>query len=195
MVLGVNEGFVEWWVGDEHWGGLVLTVVILLRAVVEHWSVTHSMLLFAYGYDRRLALTALVAGALSVAVSIPLIARLGIIGAPLGWFVGTLGVKVPANLIALANESESSIRELLGAQWHWYWRFTLSVAVAVALALVWTPGQILTIGATAAGLAAIYGFLMVPLLLSEPLALYLHPTLTEVLSRTPRWLRAEKPSA
>ena len=168
-------------------------MVILLRVVVGHWSQTHNMLLFAYGYDRRRGLTDLVAGALSVAVSIPLIARLGIIGAPLGWFVGMLGVRVPANLITLANESEISIRAFLGAQWHWSWRFVVSAAVAGALALVWTPVQILTIGATAAGLAAIYGFLMVPRLLSEPLVLYLHPTLTELISRTPRWLRTEKP--
>ena len=194
MVLGVNKGFVEWWVGDEHWGGLVLTVVILLRVVVGHWSLTHNMLLFAYGYDRRRGLTDLLAGVLSVVVSIPLIARFGIIGAPLGWFVGTLAVKVPANLVTLAHESELLLRGLLGAQWHWSWRFVLSAAVAVALALVWTPVQILTIGATAAGLAAIYEFLMVPRLLSEPLAQYLHPALTELLSRTPRWLRTEKPS-
>jgi O-antigen/teichoic acid export membrane protein len=71
VVLVVNEGFVGWWVGAEQFGGFDLTVVLLAAMVLRHWYSAVVRALFAFGQDRRISLTTLFDGLLTVGAGHP----------------------------------------------------------------------------------------------------------------------------
>jgi O-antigen/teichoic acid export membrane protein len=183
IVLAVNEGFIVWWVGAEHWGGLLLTVLILGRVICSHWNLTIATSLFSFGYERRLALTALASGVMTVGSSIVLVARIGVIGAPLGAILGIVFVSLPANLIGLGREIGVPVRRLVGAHVHWLWRFALVVGIAAAIATQWTPTMVWSLIVAAAAVGAPYALLTVPRLRRPPLSIYAHPKLKAFLLR------------
>jgi O-antigen/teichoic acid export membrane protein len=183
IVLAVNEGFITWWVGADQWGGLLLTVLILGRVMCAHWNLTIATSLFSFGYERRLALTALASGLVTVGTSIVLVARVGVIGAPLGAILGTVLVSLPANLIGLGREVGVPVRRLVGAHVHWLWRFALVVGIAVAIATQWTPAMVWSLILAAAAVGVPYALLMVRRLQQPPLSIYAHPKLKAFLLR------------
>ncbi|MCZ6915994.1 MAG: oligosaccharide flippase family protein [Gemmatimonadetes bacterium] len=183
VVLAVNEGFIGWWVGSEQWGGLVLTALILGRVMLSHWNLTIATSLFSFGHERRLALTALASGVVTVGTSLVLVARVGVIGAPLGAILGVALVGLPANLVGLSREIGVSVGRLVGAHGQWLWRFALVVGIAIAIATQWTPPTLPSLVVAAAAVAVPYGLLMVRRLQHPPLSIYAHPKLKAFLTR------------
>ena len=183
IVLAVNEGFITWWVGADQWGGLMLTVMILGRVILTHWNLTIATSLFSFGYERRLALTALASGVVTVGTSIVLVGRIGAVGAPLGAILGTAVVSLPANLTGLSREVGVPVRRLVGAHGHWLWRFALVVGIAVAIATQWTPAMVWSLIVAAAAVGVPYALLMVRRLQQPPLSIYAHPKLKAFLLR------------
>ena len=164
-------------------------MLILSSMLLRHWNLTVGYTLFCFGYERRLCLTALFDGLVSIAAVVPLVRLFGTTGAPLGMIVGVCLVSLPLNLLALARESNMSIWELVGPLSPWFVRFVALMLGAGALARVWVPNTVLLISLTALGGALVYAVAMFPLTLRYPLGMYVRPRLFPLVPRMMRALR------
>lgn len=184
IVLGVNRGFVTWWVGADRFGGLALTAVLLGGMLLRHWSTTATYALFALGRERRIALTILADGLLTVSAQIVLARHLGPIGVAAGTMIGVGLISLPLNLAALGRET-GGVRTQLAAVAPWAWRFALGAAVALGVALRWAPAAVpgLVIATLAAGVP--YTALVLPMALRGALATYVRPLLQRVRGPEP----------
>jgi O-antigen/teichoic acid export membrane protein len=177
VVLLVNEGFVAWWVGPTQYGGLTLTAALALGMLLRHWNMTMVYSLFALGQDKRLSLTGLADGAVTVLVSIWLTHTYGLIGPVLGIIAGVLLVGLPANGTALARETRVRFYRLVADLWPWAWRFALAAALAVFASQVWQPRTLPALVVATLVACAGYAGIMGPLALREPLGTYVRPRL------------------
>ncbi|MDQ2922051.1 MAG: oligosaccharide flippase family protein, partial [Acidobacteriota bacterium] len=191
VVLAINQGFVTRWVGAGQYGGSWLTVLILFSMLLRHWNSSVAYTLFCFGYERRLCLTAVIDGAVSVGAVFLFVRLYGLVGAPMGMITGACLVSLPANLWARAQESHMSIWELLLPLMPWFLRFIILAASILFLSRVWIPNNFLLIGLTASATAILYFAVMFPLTLRFPLGQYVRPRLFPLRARLFRALRAE----
>ncbi|HSS20299.1 MAG TPA: oligosaccharide flippase family protein [Pyrinomonadaceae bacterium] len=191
IVLAVNKGFIFRWVGQGQFGGSWLTALILVSMLLRHWNFTIASALFSYGYERRLCVTAVVDGVVTVGAIFVFARQLGLIGAPLGAISGVCLISLPANLRALARESKVSIRRLLQPLIPWFARFVVVTIAVVLLARMWVPSTFLLLAITAAAVGTVYVLLMFPLALRSPLGDYVRPRLFPIRARVFRVLRLD----
>ena len=90
VVLAVNQGFVTWWVGPDQFAGIGLTLLMLAAMLARHFNTTNVYALFCFGHERRLALTALADGFVTIAAGIGLVAAFGMAGGALASLAGVL---------------------------------------------------------------------------------------------------------
>jgi O-antigen/teichoic acid export membrane protein len=189
VVLAVNEPFVGWWVGEERFGGVGLTAMLLFSMLVRHMNLTLVYTLFCFGYERRLALTSVADGLVGLAIMLWLIPKLGVYGAVLGALVSACVVSLPANLTALSREQGGSIATCVKPLGPWLVRFVPLILGVTGLVFVWTPGGLWTFLPTAALIGAIYVVAMLPVIRTPPLGPMLSARLQPWLSRVPRLAR------
>lgn len=195
VVLAVNRGFVGWWVGAGQYGGFLLTTLVLTNMLLRHCNLVVGCILFAFGgHDRRLALTALADGLTTAAALFLLTDAFGIRGAAAGMLAGVCLVSLPANLSALSRTGTLTVSGLARSLAPWFWRFAASAALACLLALTFVPDTFYGLAAVGLLMACVYGALVLPLALREPLGTYVRPRLLPLslaLRRAPR--RADAP--
>ncbi len=189
IVLAVNQGFVARWVGADQYGGFWLTALLLLSMLIRHWNLTIGYTIFSFGYERRLCVTALLDGAISIGSVSLLVWLYGLVGAPLGLIIGVCVISLPANLTALARESGMTVWELVKPLSAWFIRFALLMLAVGAVARIWTPNTVPLLAATVAASALVYTLVMFPLTLRDPLGIYVRPRLFPLQS----WIRALRP--
>lgn len=189
IVLIVNQGFVARWVGADQYGGFWLTALLLLSMLIRHWNLTLGYTIFSFGYERRLCVTALLDGVLSIGAVSLFVWLYGLVGAPLGMMVGVCLVSLPANLRALARESNLTVWELVKPLSAWFVRFIGLMLAAGALARIWSPNSVPLLVATVAATALVYSLVMIPLALRHPLGIYVGPRLFPLRARMIRALR------
>jgi hypothetical protein len=185
----VNHGFIERWVGPDQYGGFWLTALLLLSMLIRHWNLTLGYTIFSFGYERRLCVTALADGLLSIGAVSLFVWLYGLIGAPLGMMVGVCLVSLPANLMALARESKMTVWELVKPLSAWFIRFAALILIAGALARMWSPKSVPLLVATVAASGLIYLLVMFPLALRDPLGIYVRPRIFPLRARMMRALR------
>jgi hypothetical protein len=166
-----------------------LTALILLSMLLRHWNLTIASALFFFGRERRLCLTALVDGLVSVGAIFLFVREFGLVGAPLGAIAGVCLVSLPANLWALAHEGNLSVARLLRPLLPWFARFVLLTTGIVLLARIWLPQTFLLLGVTAVAVGTVYVAMMFPLALRAPLGDYVRPRLFPIRARVSRVLR------
>jgi O-antigen/teichoic acid export membrane protein len=181
IVLAVNHGFVEWWVGAGRFGGNQLTVLMLVSMLLRHLNVTASYTLFCFGYERQLAIVGVIDGIVTVTLSLALVPFVGPSGALFGSILGVVCVSLPANLRALGREDGVSVWTALKPLAPWLWRFVVLAALASISAVVWVPNTFLTLSITGAAVGAVYTAVMYPLLGKPPLGRYIAPRMAEWL--------------
>lgn len=189
VVLAVNQGFVGRWVGAGQYGGFWLTVLILLSMLLRHWNLTVGYALYCFGYERRICITALLDGLVSVGAVFLFVRLFGLVGAPLGMILGACLIGLPANLSALASESNSSVWGLVRPLLPWFVRFVFLASLIGAVARIWVPATLGLIALTAIVAALAYGVLMFPLALRAPLGQYVRPRLIPLRIKFLRFLR------
>lgn len=194
VVLATNQGFVGRWVGAEQFGGLMLTTLILANMLLRHWNVTFGYALLSFGYEKRLCLTALLDGLVTVGAAIIFVHWIGLIGAPIGAIAGAAFVSLPLNVLALARESGSSVIQQIQPLLPWFARFVGFAIGASALAQVWIPTTLPLIGVTAMAVAIAYALVMAPVALRNPLGLYVRPYLPQIGLKCVRVLRLGDPA-
>ncbi len=181
VVIVVNQGFVTWWVGADRFGGTTLTFVLLAAMLLRHWNVTALYSLFAFARDRRISLTTLADGIVSVGSTIVLVTRYGLLGAAIGTATGAVLVSLPLNLTGLAGELQQSFGSFLSVLARWAWRFTLLAALSIAVASVWVPHTVPLFVVGTLAVTAVYGLVMLPVALRAPVGIYFRPRLERIL--------------
>ena len=177
VVLATNAAFVDWWVGDEQFGGQGLTLLLLTGMLVRHFNTTTVYTLFCFGNERRLALTTIAEGIVGITVMFFLIPPLGLYGAAIGPLAATCLVGLPNNLRGLARDQGTTPMAFLVPLGPWLTRMGI-VFVAVAASLSFSPIHGL-IGIVVAALAIMVAYIaiMVPLLRRPPLGPILRATI------------------
>ncbi len=174
LVLAANQAFVSWWVGPGLFAGMRLTILLIAAMVVRHFATTMIYTLFSFGYERRLSLTALCDGCVTIGVTAALAVygSLGLVSAPIGSLAGVLLVTLPACASALARELQISVRQLIASTGSWVTRFAMVATVSLL------GGRFLDAPGVAALLVAVvavgvlYGVSMWPLVMQPPLGAY-----------------------
>jgi O-antigen/teichoic acid export membrane protein len=181
-VLAVNGGFVAWWVGPEQFGGLTLTVLLLAAMIVRHFNTTNVYALFCFGHERRLALTGLADGLVTLMLGVVLVKLLGLAGAPIAAIAGVLLVSGPLNVSALSRETGVDRRRLMATLTPWLWRFAL-VATAAGISGRWLqPASFAPLALIGIVAAALYSIAVVAPLLKSPAGVYLRPLIARARS-------------
>lgn len=173
VILAANEGFVRWWVGNARFGGLALSTLLVVLMIGRHWLATYTYSLFAFGYERLLALLALGDGVVTVTLMYFLVRWLGPIGAPIGSVASAMLVGMPIVLWALSREMELSIAGVIAPLVPWLLRFVPYAALCWAYSHFFMPHGFVGIAAVSAVAALGYTVLMIPFVLRSPLEPYL----------------------
>ena len=184
VVLVVNHWFVNWWVTGRQYGGLLLTVTILVNIVVRHWTTTTAYSVFCFGYQRRISLTNLSDGLVTALSCIVLTKLYGPVGAPIGSLAGACLVSLPFNMQVIARDTGVGVLEvvtaLLGT---WVWRFALVGAGACWMATRWSPASLPEAALASAAISSVYLLIMLPGVLRSPLGGYVWPLVTSFRAR------------
>lgn len=178
-VIVANRGFVSWWVGPTQFGGGTLTILLVANMALRHWNTTVVYSLFCFGFERRLSLTTMADGLVSVILAAVFVPMMGPVGAPLGSIVAVLCVSLPMNLRGLGAGLEASPWHLLAAQGSFAARFVPLAAAAAAFSL-WVPGAWQGVALGTAVVGVVYGVVMVPLAFQPPLGEYVRWWLAQV---------------
>ncbi len=182
FVLAANETFVSWWVGRDQYAGMVLTVLLLAVMLVRHFSTTLVYALFSFGYERRLSLTAISDGIVTLLTTGVLLMTtdLGILSAAAGSLAGVVLVSVPACARALARELRIGVWDLVGSLRGWAVRFVIAAAASVIVSRAIGGHGVTGVAVVGLATAGIYAALMWPLLMEPPLAPYVRAGLASL---------------
>ncbi len=183
VILAVNEGFVAWWVGPEQFGGIALTAALIASMTLRHLNLTVGYTIFCFGFEKHLAITALLDGAVTVCSAIGFAWLLGPIGAPLGSILGVLSMGLRRNLPPAARETGSSLSGFVLQFVPWLWRFLFLAGASMLLAAYWTPDSFIELALTSSAVAMLYIVIMYPIVLRPPLGAYVKPQLVAIKAR------------
>jgi len=182
-VLLVNSGFVSWWVGSNLYGGTLLNVLLLASMFFRHLNTSYAHVVLFLGHERRLSLTNLADGAVTIASAIVLTRLFGLIGAPIGSLMGVCLVSLPANFQLVSHETDSTILKVLQPLSPLLSRSFAIWLVIFFVSAIWIPRgfQFLTI-ASVAILAAFAG-LILPFVFQPPIRNYLLGALPPAIAK------------
>jgi hypothetical protein len=167
---------------------------MLAAMLTRHFNTTNVYALFCFGHERRLALTALADGVVTIGAGIAFVAAFGLAGGALAAISGALVVSVPLNLRALSAETGIERSKLIASLAPWAIRFTLVAGIAGMSGVLLRPTTFVTLALMGGGAAALYAVAVVTPLLRSPAGVYLQPILASVGRRLtparlrPRWL-------
>lgn len=178
VVLLLNRWFVDWWVTAHQYGGLFLTLAILINLVVRHWTGVGANTVFFFGHQRRISLTNMTDGIVTALGSLLFVKLWGPIGAMFASIAGAFLISLPLNLTVISRDLGTSvwavIRAMLG---RWSWRFALVAGATGWLAGRWSPRTLPEVIVAFCGVTLVYGLLMLPNIFRAPLANYTRPLL------------------
>jgi O-antigen/teichoic acid export membrane protein len=175
VVAAVNGAFVSWWVGPSQYGGFRLTLLLVAGMLLRHWNTTAVYALFCRGYEKRISITTLVDGMVTVAAAWAGVLVMGPEGAALGPLAGTLLVGLPCNLTAVARDSGFSPWKQVQTLAPWALRCGVVLIGAAGVALAWQPAGFVGMAIGAAAVALAYLIVAGPIALRAPLGHYLRP--------------------
>ena len=194
VVLAVNQPFVTWWVGAGQFGGRGLTALLLIAMLLRHWNLTAGYTLFCFGRERRLAITGIADGLVTLGAMLVLVPPFGVSGAVLGSLIGACGVSLPNNLRALAREEGVSLFASITPLRPWFVRFAVVAAAVTMASSMWTPYGLWRFAWSAALVGCLYVVVMLPILLMPPLGSLLSARLEPWITSLSNILRRGKPA-
>lgn len=156
VVLVVNRGFVQRWVGADQYLGFWLTVSLLMEMMIRHWNVTTIYSLFSLGHQRHISIVSIADGVCTVLATWVLIAWIGPLGAPLGSLSAVVFLSLPWNLHKLRRELDCPLLDLLMPVKAWGARFLPVLLVLGILGELFLPANYFMIGLASILAAAFY---------------------------------------
>jgi O-antigen/teichoic acid export membrane protein len=184
LILALNTAFVAWWVGPAQYGGYALTALAAVHLVVRHLNVTFIYGLFCFGRERRISITNLVDGLVTIAAALVLLPLAGPSGAVLGSLGAVMVVSLPSNLAALARETATTPVEWLRKLLPWLSRFVALAAASALVPVVWSPAGIVSLVLSGLAVTAVYALVMMQGLSNGPLGAFVRPRLAALLPTT-----------
>ncbi len=176
VVMLVNHWFVDWWVTAHQYGGLQLTVLFLSMLVIRHWTAVTAYSVFYFGHQRRISLTNIADGVVTVITIFAFVRLWGPQGALVGTIAGAVLVSLPLNLSIIAEDAGVSFGRLVSAMLAgWWWRFALAGGLALWSAAHWSPKSLWEGIGTAAIAAVLYSLAMFPIAFRGYLGNYTRP--------------------
>ncbi|HKX30407.1 MAG TPA: hypothetical protein VJ302_22135, partial [Blastocatellia bacterium] len=183
VVLTVNEGFVNWWIGNSQFGGYGLTILLLLTMMLRHWNLTWIYALICFGRERLVSIVNLTDGLVTILGTIGLVYAFGLKGAPLASILGVCLISQPCYFRALIAETKVSPLTLLGLIWPWLQRFIGLIIAGTLLRRYWVPKTFAEIAVAGAATVLLYAIVMLPVVLRSDLGRYVRPKLGGMRSR------------
>jgi O-antigen/teichoic acid export membrane protein len=182
VVLAVNRGFVQWWVGANQYGGFVLTSFLIGAMLLRQWNTSWIYPLLCFGRERRISITNLLDGLTTALLSLVLVWQFGARGAPVASMIGVCFVSLVGNLYAVSRELNVTVSSLVKIFIPWLWRFTIVALAASMLNRFWVPRTFISLALATIVTSAAYLLLMLPLLFGSELGGYVKPRL--IVART-----------
>ena len=179
VTLAVNHSFVSWWLGESQFAGSAVTIAFVAAMLLRHWNNTSMYTIFAFGHERRMALTTLGDGIVTLVTGVVLVHWFGIIGAPLGAMLGSCLVSLPGTLSALAGELRVSVFAVASSIWSWFWRFAIAAAFAVVMGQWWHANLPYIVGMSCLA-GGLYAAIILPMIMESSLRNYLPPEITRL---------------
>ena len=125
VILAVNQQFVTMWLGARFFGGMILTLLLLLNFLVRQMDSTLAIALFAFGYEKVIAVRCLIEGTFSVILASVLVRSLGLEGVALAFLCGSALIAIPVDLFLLVREMQVSLYQIGRPYIAYLWRFAL----------------------------------------------------------------------
>jgi O-antigen/teichoic acid export membrane protein len=129
LVIALNGTFVTLWVGKAFFGGAALTMLFVLNSLSRQVDMCFVVVLFAFGYERQLALRTLCDGLLGIGAAFLLSPAIGIHGVIAATMLSSMLFSVPTSIYFLSRECKVSPASLLKPYAPWFWRFALLVGL------------------------------------------------------------------
>jgi O-antigen/teichoic acid export membrane protein len=197
IVLAVNQQFVTWWLrhlpagGAHFFGGMPLTVVLLLTFLLRQADYTLAVTLFAFGHEKWLSIKALIDGAASVAIAFLLVGHWGMAGVACGFLCGAACVSIPADVFLLTRTLQVSVGEISRPYLPYVWRFVVVGGAALAIRQWLGAPDLLHLAITTSLAGLVYLLVVMPYVWTTPLRGYIERATASLTSsmrtRVPGW--------
>jgi O-antigen/teichoic acid export membrane protein len=182
IILAINQQFVTWWLGAHFFGGMQLTVILLLTFLLRQTDYTLAVTLFAFGHEKLISIRALVDGAVSVLIAMLLVKPLGMAGVGLGFLCGAAFVSIPADVFLLTRTLELSLTELSRPYLPFFWRFAVAGSVAWEVHNWFGAATILDMVIAMSIVGVVYLLLVIPYVWKTPLRGYIQNAIATLTS-------------
>jgi O-antigen/teichoic acid export membrane protein len=183
VVLSVNSGFVDWWVGSNLYGGGALNVLLLASMFFRSFNTSYAHAVLFLGHERRLSMTNLADGAITVGSGLLLTKLFGAIGAPLGSLLGVCLVSLPMNLNLVVRETGTGLYGVLKPLTPLLTRAGLAWGAVAILSIAWKPQGIQMLALVTIAILAAFSGLILPLILRPPIRDYVVAALPPNLAK------------
>jgi O-antigen/teichoic acid export membrane protein len=173
IVLSINQQFVTFWLGARYFGGMRLTVLLLLTFLLRQADYTLAITLFAFGHEKLLSLRAVIDGAVSVALAFILVRHWGLEGVAFGFLCGAALVSIPTDAFLLARELQVSPWELSRPYLPYLWRIAVVACVGLGVRAWLSAPDLLHVAISSTIVALAYLLLVIPYVWTTPLRGYI----------------------
>jgi O-antigen/teichoic acid export membrane protein len=131
VILATNGAFVPAWVGVDKYAGAAVVLAAVVLMVARHTVFTFTHVVFALGYDSRVAFAAIADGVLTVGATYAWVSAVGILGVPLGSLTSLIFTNGLVSVLTVAAAEGGSPLGVVRWMVPWLVRF-LVVAVPLA---------------------------------------------------------------
>jgi O-antigen/teichoic acid export membrane protein len=159
VILAVNKGFVEKWVGPEQYLGFWFTVSITVSMLLRHWNGTTIYSLFCFEKERFISIIGLIEGLCFIALSWVFARFLGSIGIAIASAVSVSIASLPWTLHALRRVTGNTLGEQLAPLRAWLVPFLGAAALAGLAVCFYTPHSYFACGIVVAIASLVYSLM------------------------------------
>jgi O-antigen/teichoic acid export membrane protein len=173
VILAVNQQFITLWLGAHFFGGMQLTVILLVTFLLRQADYTLAVTLFAFGHEKLLSIRALVDGAISVAIAFLLVRHFGLVGVAFGFLCGAALVSIPADIFLLTRTLQMSVSDVIRPYVPYVWRFAVAGGAALAVRRWLGAPNVPHLVLATSIVGVVYLMLVIPYVWSTPLRGYI----------------------
>jgi O-antigen/teichoic acid export membrane protein len=180
IILTVNQQFVTVWLGPRFFGGMQLTALLLLNFLCRQMDYTIAIALFAFGYEKLMAVRCLAEGIMSVVLATLLVGQFGLAGIALGFLCGTALIAIPIDVFLFTRELKISFFQMMRPYLAYIWRVALVGCMGLAIKSRLEPQSLVFVVAIAVVIGLVYLVTVFPYVWRTPLRAYIQTAVTAV---------------
>ena len=177
LVLAINETFVIWWVGPKLFGGVSLTVFLVINMIIRHWATTQVYTVFCLGREREMTVVGVLDGLVTLILSILFCRHWGVIGVPIGSILSVCIISGPALLLVVQSEFSTSLRQIIISYIPWLSRLAIVAPLSHIVGRYSRDFGIYGLVLATISVVVLYTAIMLPLVKDGVLREYIIPRL------------------